>query len=64
MKEVLLPQSLKEEVLSDEHGHQGVEHTFKLVRSRCWPGLFQDIETCCRQCESCTMTKLVIEFVS
>lgn len=63
IKEVLLPQSLKEEVLCGlhyEHGHQGVERTFKLVRARCWPGIFQDIETYCRQCESCTMAKLVI----
>ncbi len=61
IKQVLLPQSLKEEVLRglhDEHGHQGVERTFKLVRARCyWPGMFQDIETYCKQCERCIVAK-------
>lgn len=73
IKQVLLPQSLKEEVLCglhDAHGHQGVERTFKLVRARCyWPGMFQDIETYCRQCERCIVEKapvpkLVIEMGS
>lgn len=61
IKQVLLPQNLREEVLRglhDEHGHQGVERTFKLVRARCyWPGMFQDIEAYCRQCERCIVAK-------
>lgn len=52
---------MKEEVLRgllDEHGHQGVECTFKLVSARCyWPGMFQDIETYCRQRERCIVAK-------
>jgi len=70
IKQVLLPQSMKEEVprgLHDEHGHQGVERTFKMVRARCfWPGMFQDIETYCRQFErrivaKAPVPKLVME---
>ncbi len=37
-----------------EHGHQGVERTFKLVQSRCyWPGMFKDVEAFCKACECC-----------
>lgn len=61
IRQVLLLQSLKEELLHklhDEHGHQGVEHTFKLVRARCyWSGMFQDIETYCKQCARCIVAK-------
>lgn len=32
-----------------------------LVRARCcWPGMFQDIEMYCRQCERCIVTKALV----
>ena len=41
IRQLVLPSVLKNRVLSslhDECGHQGVERTFELVRSRCfWP---------------------------
>ena len=47
IKQLVLPAILKNRVLTslhDECGHQGVERTFELVRTRCfWPSLFKDV---------------------
>ncbi|KAL7883342.1 hypothetical protein SRHO_G00010000 [Serrasalmus rhombeus] len=59
--QLLLPESLQEEVLRqlhDLHGHQGIERTTALVRERCyWPGMAHDIKQWCQQCERCTLAK-------
>lgn len=59
--QLLLPDSLKEEVmkqLHQSHGHQGVERTTELIRERCyWPLMHQEIRDWCQQCERCTLAK-------
>ncbi|KAL6473508.1 hypothetical protein MHYP_G00170690 [Metynnis hypsauchen] len=59
--QLLLPESLQEEVLHQLHdnfGHQGVERTTGLVRERCyWPGMASDIKLWCQKCERCTLAK-------
>ena len=59
--QLLLPESLQEEVLHqlhDNHGHQGVKHTTGLVRERCyWPGMASDFKQWCQKCERCTLAK-------
>ncbi|KAJ8390423.1 hypothetical protein AAFF_G00103580, partial [Aldrovandia affinis] len=61
--QLLLPVSLREEVLQQlhqGHGHQGVERTTDLVRQRCyWPGLYQDVKDWCKQCDRCALAKPV-----
>ena len=43
VSQLILPASLREEVLTrvhQDHGHQGVERTLELLRRRCyWPGM-------------------------
>lgn len=59
--QLLLPESLKEEVLTQlhqNHGHQGMERTTDLARQRCyWPGMDQEIKEWCQKCERCTLAK-------
>ena len=59
--QVLLPESLKHQVLEQLHdaaGHQGMERTEALVRHRCyWPELLNDVEKWCKDCERCIMAK-------
>lgn len=61
--QLLLPQSLKQEVLRalhDDHGHQGIERTGSLVRERCfWPGMSGEIEKYCQECGRCIVAKAV-----
>lgn len=61
--QLLLPQSLHKEVftsLHDAHGHQGVDRTTDLVRSRCfWPGMLRDVDRWCRECQRCVLAKAV-----
>lgn len=61
--QVVLPAALKERVLTslhDDHGHQGIERTASLVRTRCyWPGMFKFIEEWCKKCQRCTLAKVV-----
>ena len=63
LQQVLLPQRLKEDVLiglHDEQGHQGLERTSSLVRSRCyWPSMDRDIKQWLNSCERCLMGKPV-----
>uniref|UniRef100_A0AAQ4S8F2 Gypsy retrotransposon integrase-like protein 1 n=1 Tax=Gasterosteus aculeatus aculeatus TaxID=481459 RepID=A0AAQ4S8F2_GASAC len=59
--QVLVPASLREEVLTkvhQEHGHQGVERTLELLRQRCyWPGMSSDVSQWCQTCERCQVAK-------
>ena len=59
--QVLLPASLKQEVLlglHDRAGHQGIERTTALVRSRCfWPTLAKDVVDHVKKCERCMLSK-------
>ncbi len=59
--QVLLPAVMKHDVLTQlhqQHGHQGVERTFQLVRQRCyWPGMSADIARWCQECERCQCAK-------
>lgn len=61
MFQLLLPAVLIREVLTQvhqEHGHQGVERTLALLRSRCyWPGMSTEVETWCQACERCQFAK-------
>lgn len=61
--QLLLPQCLKQEVLTglhDDHGHQGIERTTQLIRERCfWPGMSQEIEKHCQECRRCVVAKAV-----
>ncbi len=59
--QIVLPESLQEEVLKQlhqGHGHQGIERTTELVRSRCyWPGMYKSVKKWCEECERCTLAK-------
>ena len=59
--QLLLPEALTSEVLNQvhqEHGHQGVERTLALLRSRCyWPGMSSDVAQWCQACERCQVAK-------
>lgn len=61
--QLILPQCLKQEVLRglhDDHGHQGIERTTRLIRERCfWPGMSQEIENYCQECGRCIVAKAV-----
>lgn len=60
--QVVLPQSLKSQILDSVHnkaGHQGVERKFRLTRQRVyWPRMWQDVQKYCQECERCNMAKL------
>ncbi|RXN11109.1 Transposon Ty3-I Gag-Pol poly [Labeo rohita] len=59
--QILLPQALRNEVLTmvhQEHGHQGIERTTELLRQRCyWPGMSSDVIRWCQDCERCQVAK-------
>lgn len=59
--QMVLPESLQEEVLKQlhqGHGHQGIERTTELVRSRCyWPGMYKAVKKWCEECERCILAK-------
>lgn len=61
VSQLILPASLKEEVLTkvhQDHGHQGVERTLELLRQRCyWPGMSSAVAQWCRACERCQVAK-------
>lgn len=61
-QQLLLPACLKEAVPESVHdlmGHQGIEHTQKLLRQRCfWVGMHEDVEQWVKQCQRCVLTKL------
>ena len=57
--QLLLPSRLIPEVLYSLHdamGHQGVERTISLLRSRCyWPGMYTQVREYISTCSRCTM---------
>ena len=61
IQQLLLPQSMKATVLAalhDHMGHQGIERTSQLIRSRCyWAGMSKDIDLYVKSCERCIMSK-------
>ena len=62
VKQLILPASLKDKVLTNLHnemGHQGLERTLHLTRSRCyWPGMHKEIEAWIKNCQRCTLAKM------
>ena len=60
-KQLILPQKLKEKVLTSLHdglGHQGTERTLHLIRDRrYWLGIHSDVEAWIKKCERCTLSK-------
>ena len=61
VKQLMLPEVLKEKVLESVHnhaGHQGVERTLALLRKRCfWLRMTQDVQKWCKACERCMIGK-------
>ena len=62
IKQLVLPHSLKEKVLTSLHddlGHQGIERTLQLIRTRFyWPRIHADVEKWIKCCKRCTLTKM------
>lgn len=60
-KQLILPQRLKEKVLTSLHGgmsHQGTQRTLHLIRDSCyWPGIHRDVEAWIKKCERCALSK-------
>ena len=67
IKQILLPEILKDKVLKSVHdhaGHQGVERTLALLRKRCfWIRMAQDVQKWCKNCERCMIAKAPIPSV-
>lgn len=61
VRQFLVPAILRSrllEMVHDHWGHQGVNRTFSILRTRCfWPGLFKDIKTYISNCLTCRATK-------
>ncbi|XP_033111018.1 uncharacterized protein LOC117112073 [Anneissia japonica] len=61
VKQLLLPESLKDKILQtvhDELGHQAFQKTLEITRKRCyWPGMADDIQKYCDNCPRCTLAK-------
>ena len=62
IKQLLLPAVLKKTVffeqLHDSMGHQDIERTLALVRSRgFWPHMSTYVERHCKNCERCLISK-------
>ena len=66
-KRLVLPELLKPRILRAMHdgmGHQGIERTTQLVKSRCyWPGFYEDIEKYCKECQRCIISKAEVPVV-
>ena len=62
LKQLVLPHILKEKVLNslhNDHGHQGIERTLQLIRTRFyWPKVHADVEKWIKHCERCTLAKM------
>ena len=62
LKQFLLPDTLKEKVITslhDDMGHQGLERSLQLIRERCyWPKMYSDVENWIKNCERCTLAKM------
>lgn len=59
--QLVLPSPLQPVVMAQlhqNHGHQGVDRTSRLVQQRCyWPRMFADIKRWCQECERCQVSK-------
>ena len=61
--QLVVPQSLKYEILSNVHNHVagahfGVHKTFQKLKQRYWwPGMFKDVQHWCNSCVDCAMKK-------
>jgi len=61
--QLVIPQALKFEVLSNVHdhvsgGHFGVHKTFQKVKQGYWwKGMFKDVEHWCKSCKDCSVRK-------
>uniref|UniRef100_A0A3P9NJ42 Gypsy retrotransposon integrase-like protein 1 n=1 Tax=Poecilia reticulata TaxID=8081 RepID=A0A3P9NJ42_POERE len=64
VEQIVLPQCLQEGILRslhDDHGHQGVERTLQLIRSRFyWHNMHLDVEQWCKNCERCVLSKALL----
>ncbi|CAB3988846.1 Hypothetical predicted protein [Paramuricea clavata] len=62
VRQLVLPEILKERIIRSLHndmGHQGLERTILLARSRCyWPGMYTDVEKWIKSCERCVLSKM------
>ncbi len=62
VQQLVLPEILTERVIRSLHndmGHQGLERTILLARSRCyWPGMYTDVEKWIKSCERCVLSKM------
>ena len=62
LKQLLLPATLKEKVITclhDDMGHQGLERSLQLIRERYyWPKMYSDVENWIKNCERCTLAKM------
>ena len=62
LHQLVLPLSMKSKVLTslhDQFGHQGIERTISLIRSRFyWPNMYADVKKWIANCERCTIAKL------
>jgi transposase InsO family protein len=60
-KQVVMPAEIRKDALKATHndyGHQGVERTLVLLRSRCyWPKMLRDVEEWVKSCERCVLSK-------
>ena len=61
IKQVILPQVLREDVmkmLHDKHGHQGGERTEILIRAKYyWPVMYRDIKNWVEKCTRCVLSR-------
>ena len=61
LKQVVIPEMLKEAMLKgchDDQGHPGTDRTLALLRARCyWYNLEQDVKDHVRRCERCLLSK-------
>ena len=61
LSQVVLPLELREEAMRaahDEYGHQAIEKTIQLLRSKCyWPRMLRDTVRWIEGCERCTLAK-------
>lgn len=62
LQQLVLPKCLQDRIMTQLHkqsGHQGIDRTVSLVRSRFyWTGMYADISEYCKSCDRCNAAKL------
>ena len=62
LNQFVVPKVLQEQILdmlNNQAGHQGIERTTNLIRSRFfWTGMFKDVEDFCKTCKRCNVAKM------